>query len=364
MKNDLNDEENLEKEKATASLLVGAVDEKQRLSPSVVASEGDFARAQVAVMKEGSLSLSSVAKDGSDENDQNLLDELIALPTILERQSVRSLRPSRPGAVAVTGIGGGATDASENALPTDATNNNHATNSTDISEIGETNEDSAATAGDDSLSVEGTSVSEQNPSLPVATAVQAELVQDEDYDDVRQQLSEKEKQLQDLNDKLKEMETLKQEVEKLRKKVSTAVPAKKVSISEASSTTTTTTPPSLKRTQSYNPSLTPRMSEREMHAMKVLLGDPPSSGREFDHSSSLPLPDMKRHTSDSQVISTSTYSKSSLQATTKPSSSSSSSRREALTGSRPPSKPSGLTTSSSNSTTTNPVAQSACCVIL
>lgn len=393
----------LEKEKAAAALEGG--EEMIRLSPPRIASERDHARAQVGLAKESvgggteAEQAFTTNKGGGEEkgepNDEIDVDEVLALPTSLSRQTVRHLRPSQPGAVAVTGMNArhAASETVPPAPPLQAGTENtslppplrgitlgvsaldsitDATVPTEASEAGgSNNNEESATA--EPPAVETTREERRSSStLPVATVVEAELVDDLEHDDVREKLNEKEQEVKELNDKLKEMESLKREVENLRKKVTNVVPASRVSITEAPPPPP---PPSFERTKTDNlrtKQQQPRMSTRERYARQLLLGDHPSL--EFD-APSLPPTDLRRHTSDSQVHLT-TSSDNMRGGASLPSRPSSFTQPGKLTRSSSGPGPANTTatTTSKTTTTTNQdtaapptteaVAESACCVIL
>ena len=104
--------------------------------------------------------------------------------------------------------------------------------------------------------------------LPIATVVEAELVDDDKIHEMADKLSSKEQELQALTEKLKSMEDLQKEVKTLRRKVKTITPVKRVSFMDEEESL-----PRPKPKPPVRPTKSSRLSAGENYAMKVLLGE-------------------------------------------------------------------------------------------
>ena len=258
---------------------------------------------------------SSLTKSSSSSNVNNgneavdSVDEILAaVPTSLQRQTVRSLRPSQPGAIAVTGINGRTEQTPIHHHHDDGDDNDdHHHHDEEESSNNNTSSHHSQSAADDGNH-------SSSSSLPVATVVQAELVNEQEHADMVNKLNEKERELQALTLKLKQMENLQLQVANLRQKT-TDKPKKAVVIAvpDDDDDDDDGNDKKWKNKASYNSNNnrihkqpkrlgdSKRLSNEERYAMKVLLGDPVSgefSSGEMDH---LAPPNFKRFYSDTQA---------------------------------------------------------------
>jgi hypothetical protein len=223
--------------------------------------------------------------DDTEAGEDNVVVEESVAPPSLTRQARRTMTPRQPGAVPVRGIDGSLSindndDPNENP-PSNLSGSIVIGNGPDTLEIG----NAEITSNDSQQSGEvHEELSSSIANLPVASAVEAELVNDEQYEEVLQQLGEKDKEISLLAAKLKEMEKFKEQMERIQKTVVTAVPAKQDNVQVET-----------KRLVPKKKSSEPRMSARERYALKALLGTATSEELVADSPNPTTL---RRHHSD------------------------------------------------------------------
>lgn len=198
-------------------------------------------------------------RTSAEDGDQAELDACLALPTNLHRQTVRTMRTTQPGAIAVAGI-----NASTDGLLShmmDGEGRDASTSNTTDPEHSE---------GNDTLSPLVTPGAQET-----SFVIEAQLVEEStEYNEIVDRLNYKEQELHELTEKLRSMETLKQEVEALRRMISDAIPVHSVSLEDGN------------RQKQRRPG-TSGLTKSESHAMKALLGDPFSKDFSDDDSSEL-----------------------------------------------------------------------------